>query len=230
MIVSNLEMVIRLALAVVLGGAVGLERERKNQAAGLRTHIVVILGATLVMLISKYGFADIFINTKDPARLAAQVVSGIGFLGAGMIIVNRNKIRGLTTAASLWTTACIGLGVGAGFYIPAISTTILLVGTLSIVQIIEQRHVKKDFRQIYAEVEQLDSFMQGLDEVLTRYAVNLGRVEIQEKSFPSELDVGDNDPGIVKLVVYLQLPRYMDVSFIVSGLSKIDGVHLVEEK
>ncbi|MBR2575775.1 MAG: MgtC/SapB family protein [Firmicutes bacterium] len=230
MIISNLEMVIRLALAVALGAAVGLEREKKNQAAGLRTHIVVILGATLVMLISKYGFSDIFINTKDPARLAAQVVSGIGFLGAGMIIVNRNKIRGLTTAASLWTTACIGLGVGAGFYVPAIATTVLLVGTLSFVQYLEQHHVKKDSRKIYAEVEQLDSFMQELDEVLTRQAVNLGRVEILEKSYPDELDVGENTPGIVKVMVYLQLPRYTDCSFIISSLSKIEGVRLVEER
>ncbi|MBQ1302206.1 MAG: MgtC/SapB family protein [Firmicutes bacterium] len=230
MIISNLEMVIRLALAVALGAAVGLEREKKNQAAGLRTHIVVILGATLVMLISKYGFSDIFINTKDPARLAAQVVSGIGFLGAGMIIVNRNKIRGLTTAASLWTTACIGLGVGAGFYVPSIATTVLLVGTLSFVQYLEQHHVKKDSRKIYAEVEQLDSFMQELDEVLTRQAVNLGRVEILEKSYPDELDVGENTPGIVKVMVYLQLPRYTDCSFIISSLSKIEGVRLVEER
>ena len=207
-----------------------LEREKKNQAAGLRTHIVVILGATLVMLISKYGFSDIFINTKDPARLAAQVVSGIGFLGAGMIIVNRNKIRGLTTAASLWTTACIGLGVGAGFYVPAIATTVLLVGTLSFVQYLEQHHVKKDSRKIYAEVEQLDSFMQELDEVLTRQAVNLDRVEILEKSYPDELDVGENTPGIVKVMVYLQLPRYTDCSFIISSLSKIEGVRLVEER
>ena len=230
MIISNLEMVIRLALAVALGAAVGLEREKKNQAAGLRTHIVVILGATLVMLISKYGFTDIFINTKDPARLAAQVVSGIGFLGAGMIIVNRNKIRGLTTAASLWTTACIGLAIGAGFYIPAVATTVLLVGTLSFVQYLEQHHVKKDSRKIYAEVEQLDSFMQELDEVLTRQAVNLGRVEILEKSYPDELDVGENTPGIVKVMVYLQLPRYTDCSFIISSLSKIEGVRLVEER
>ncbi|MBQ3389787.1 MAG: MgtC/SapB family protein [Firmicutes bacterium] len=230
MIISNLEMVIRLALAVALGAAVGLEREKKNQAAGLRTHIVVILGATLVMLISKYGFSDVFINTKDPARLAAQVVSGIGFLGAGMIIVNRNKIRGLTTAASLWTTACIGLGVGAGFYIPSIATTVLLVGTLSFVQYLEQHHVKKDSRKIYAEVEQLDAFMQELDEVLTRQAVNLGRVEILEKSFPDELDVGENTPGVVRVMVYLQLPRYTDCSFIISSLSKIEGVRLVEER
>ena len=230
MIISNLEMVIRLALAVALGAAVGLEREKKNQAAGLRTHIVVILGATLVMLISKYGFSDIFINTKDPARLAAQVVSGIGFLGAGMIIVNRNKIRGLTTAASLWTTACIGLGVGAGFYIPSIATTVLLVGTLSFVQYLEQHHVKKDARKIYAEVEQLDLFMQELDEVLTRQAVNLGRVEILEKNFPDELDVGENTPGVVRVMVYLQLPRYTDCSFIISSLSKIEGVRLVEER
>ena len=230
MIISNLEMVLRLALAVVLGSAVGLEREKKNQAAGLRTHIVVILGATLVMLISKYGFSDIFINTKDPARLAAQVVSGIGFLGAGMIIVNRNKIRGLTTAASLWTTACIGLGVGAGFYIPSIATTVLLVGTLSFVQYIEQHHLKKDSRKIYAEVEQLDSFMEELDEVLTKQAVTLGRVEILEKSYPNELDVGENEPGIAKVMVYLQLPKYMDCSFIISDLSQIEGVRLVEER
>ena len=229
--VPEWELVLRLTLAAILGGVIGYERQSRRKSAGLRTNVLVCLGSCLIMILSDAIYSGVEGRTNaDPARLAAQVVSGIGFLGAGMIIVNRNKIRGLTTAASLWTTACIGLGVGAGFYVPSIATTVLLVGTLSFVQYLEQHHVKKDSRKIYAEVEQLDSFMQELDEVLTRQAVNLGRVEILEKSYPDELDVGENTPGIVKVMVYLQLPRYTDCSFIISSLSKIEGVRLVEER
>ncbi|TBL81876.1 MgtC/SapB family protein [Paenibacillus thalictri] len=110
---------LRLFLAVILGGLIGLERELHNHSAGFRTHTLVCIGSALIMLLSVHGFSD-FVNELnvrvDPSRLAAQVISGIGFLGAGTIIRNGTSISGLTTAASLWVTAGIGLAVGAGFY------------------------------------------------------------------------------------------------------------------
>lgn len=215
---ANIEYVFRLIIAVACGMAIGLERERKNQAAGLRTHIAVILGAALIMLISKYGFTDVVINTKDPARLAAQVVSGIGFLGAGMIVVNRNKIRGLTTAASLWTTAAIGLAIGAGFYVPAVATTVLLMGTLSIVQYLELRHIKRKFKKLTVITENSDLFMEELDKILSKNNIILERIE---KSNVTMLEDGRT---IVEMHIFLQYPAYADSSFIMSDLGKIKGV------
>ncbi len=221
---TNVEFVLRLVLAVLCGMAVGIERERKNQAAGLRTHIAVILGATLVMLISKYGFTDIDVINKDPARLAAQVVSGIGFLGAGMIIVNRNKVRGLTTAASLWTTACIGLSVGAGFYVPAIATTVLLVGTLSILQHFESKHVKRGYKKITVVIENVDAFMEKLETVLGKNDIILEKVEKREHK-----NIDCEEGELVDLSVYLHFPARADISFLIGDIGRIPGVRKVEE-
>ena len=120
---SDLEFALRMLLATVLSGIVGLERERGERAAGLRTHALVGLGSCLVMLVSAFGFYDWHFTpgALDPSRIAAQVVSGIGFLGAGVIIFQRDRevVRGLTTAASVWVVAAIGLAVGGGMYITA---------------------------------------------------------------------------------------------------------------
>lgn len=113
--ISLVDVVLRMVLAVVLGGFIGLEREKRSQAAGLRTHMLVSLGSALVMLISVYGFPVLDGRDKaqvDVARIAAQVVSGVGFLGAGTIIRNGTSVKGLTTAASLWVSAAIGLACG----------------------------------------------------------------------------------------------------------------------
>ena len=117
---------IRLIVAMILGGIVGLEREYRAKDAGCRTHFLVAIGSALFTLISMYGFAD---GVKDTSRVAAQVVSGIGFLGAGIIVFQRNVIRGLTTAAGLWVTAAIGMACGVGqFYMAVLVTLLILIG------------------------------------------------------------------------------------------------------
>ncbi|MFC1804273.1 MgtC/SapB family protein [Candidatus Omnitrophota bacterium] len=128
---SESQIIIRLTLAVVLSGLVGLERQMHRRHAGLRTHILVCLGSCLIMLTSLYVF-DIYINKVplDPARIAAGVIAGIGFLGAGTIIRESDRIRGLTTAASLWVIAGIGLAVGCGFFVGAVYTTVLVLVVL----------------------------------------------------------------------------------------------------
>lgn len=136
------QIVFRLVIATILGGIVGLERERLDRAAGLRTHALVGVGAALFMLVSAFGFADILgvpQVTLDPSRVAAQVVSGIGFLGAGTIILQREIVRGLTTAASVWAVAAIGLAVGGGLYLAAVITTILALVILVAFKPIEVR-------------------------------------------------------------------------------------------
>jgi len=128
--ISYWELSLRIVLSVAAGGLVGLEREWSNRAAGFRTHILVCVGATAIMLLSIYGFsqfADELNVRMDPARLAAQVISGIGFLGAGAIMRNGFTISGLTTAASLWVVAAIGLCVGAGFYFVSLLTTVIVL-------------------------------------------------------------------------------------------------------
>lgn len=132
---------LRIALSVLCGGVLGLERGRANQSAGMRTYILVCLGATVVMLTGQYMF-DKF-STGDPARLGAQVISGIGFLGAGTILVTRKiQVKGLTTAACLWASACIGLAVGIGFYWGAILSTALIYLGMTIMQRLERRVVE----------------------------------------------------------------------------------------
>jgi putative Mg2+ transporter-C (MgtC) family protein len=123
---SELEMVLRLILSAIIGGAIGIEREASNRPAGFRTHILVSVGSTLIMLVSAYGMGE----SADPARLAAQVVSGIGFLGAGTILRTGSHIKGLTTAASLWVCAGIGLAIGAGFYLGGVVTAAIVLLSL----------------------------------------------------------------------------------------------------
>lgn len=140
--IDTVQLTIRLLLALVLGGMIGFEREKSSSAAGFRTHILVCLGSTLIMLLSAYGFSA-FVDEPnvrlDPARLAAQVISGIGFLGAGTILRHGLSITGLTTAASLWVVAAIGLAVGAGFYYPAVLTTWLVIMSLWVLSRVEKK-------------------------------------------------------------------------------------------
>ena len=113
---------IRLVLSAILGFAIGFERKARYKEAGVRTHTIVTLGSCIIMLVSKYGFEG-----ADSARVAAQIVSGIGFIGAGMIVYKRQAIQGLTTAAGIWTTAGVGMAVGAGMYMLAIIATVLII-------------------------------------------------------------------------------------------------------
>ena len=123
-----IEVLIRLAVAVVLGGIIGIERTGTKHDAGLRTHIIVCIGSASVMIISQL-IAERYGSITDITRLGAQVISGIGFLGAGSIMVSKNRVRGLTTAAGLWTTACLGLVAGAGFIEVSLTILILIMFT-----------------------------------------------------------------------------------------------------
>jgi putative Mg2+ transporter-C (MgtC) family protein len=130
---QELELAARLAIALVLGAVIGFERELDRQPAGFRTHSLVALGSALFTIISAYGF----VGTPDPTRIAAQIVSGIGFIGAGTILHHRGSIRGLTTAASLWSVAAIGMAAGAGMLVMAVIGTVLIVVVLSVLEGVE---------------------------------------------------------------------------------------------
>src|SRR3984885_7621733 len=140
---SNTEMLIRLLVAAALGGLIGFERERLLWAAGIRTHMLVCVGSCLIMIVSQYGFSNILTYEHvvlDPSRIAAQVVSGIGFLGAGAILARGEIVRGLTTAASIWTVAAIGLAVGGGLYFAAGSSTVIIIGILAGIKPLEEAY------------------------------------------------------------------------------------------
>lgn len=135
----SVDFIVRLFVAGLLGIVIGLEREYRAKEAGYRTHFLVSLGSALLMIVSQYGFNEILGTSGvglDPSRIAAQVVTGIGFIGAGTIIINKQIVRGLTTAAGIWATSAIGLAVGAGMYWLAISATLLTLAGLELLSIL----------------------------------------------------------------------------------------------
>lgn len=124
-VVEELRYLISILLAIILGFAIGYERKLRFKEAGIRTHTIVCVGSTLIMIVSKYGFSDSI--EADALRVAAQIVSGIGFLGAGIIVYRKHEIHGLTTAAGIWTTSGVGMAVGAGLYIVAVGATVIII-------------------------------------------------------------------------------------------------------
>lgn len=142
--ISEVQIILRVLLGAALGAVIGFERERDNQPAGLRTHMILVIGATLAMVLSvNLGYLFARPGTPaDPARLAAQVISGIGFLGAGAILRYGFNVKGLTTATSLWTMAIVGMAVGAGYYLISVVTTALMLVVLGLLNVIENRWVR----------------------------------------------------------------------------------------
>jgi len=137
-------LILQLILSAILGGIIGFERESSGKQAGLRTHALVAIASTLFTILSIKGFNGVFGQSYDPSRIASQIVIGIGFIGAGVIIFHDNKIRGLTTAASLWIVAAIGMAVGMSMYIIAVFTTLLAFLILYAFRWIEIYFIKKN--------------------------------------------------------------------------------------
>lgn len=161
------QVVIRCALAVAIGGLIGIDRVRHGRAAGMRTHIIVCLGAALTSMTSVY-VAQVLGIDGDVFRVSAQVISGIGFLGAGMIILKNNSMLiGLTTAAGVWATGCIGVALGYGFYFGAVVVTLLLLLAINIFSRFEKKH--KSTQVIYVELDDMytaNSFMESLKPLI----------------------------------------------------------------
>lgn len=169
---TNSEIVMRIILASLLGSIVGLERETQNQPAGLRTHIILVTGATLAMALS-LNAPFLFGNSPlgDPVRIAAQVVSGIGFLGAGAILRYGPQIKGLTTATSLWTMAIVGLCVGAGLFFPAVATTALLIIVLTAISLLEENLIQPVITmQIVLKAEDRTGLLSDLKKVVLQFS------------------------------------------------------------
>jgi len=189
---SNVELVSRLIMAAALGSVIGFERERLSWAAGLRTHMLVCVGSALIMMVSAFGFADALKGDHvvlDPSRVAAQVVSGIGFLGAGSILLRGEIVRGLTTAASLWSVAAIGLAVGGGLYTASIAATAIILVILAGLKPLERRFITvRQRRQLTMLVDRGSLSFHGLHEALGPGSVRVKQFVVQQSEDTPELD------------------------------------------
>ncbi|WGU93132.1 MgtC/SapB family protein [Paenibacillus dendritiformis] len=220
---------LRLLLSLVLGGIIGFEREMNQHAAGFRTNILVCIGSSLIMLLSIYGF-NAFVDEPnvrmDPARLAAQVVSGIGFLGAGTIIRTGLSVKGLTTAATLWVMAAIGLAVGAGFYFPAILTCGLVFVSLQVLNKIELRYLVAN-KALSVEV-----ISYGGPETLGTISKKLmaERVEIRNMNVADAETPGPIEGAVppLQMTITVVLPKKKSMSDLVERLKAIPGVTAVK--
>ena len=224
---------LRLTMAMLFGGLIGLERERKRRAAGFRTYMLVCLGAALAMLLGQYE--ELMINTRwagmlqglgvkaDVARFGAQVVNGIGFLGAGTIIVTaRQEVKGLTTAAGLWASACTGLAIGAGFYEGVIMAFVMIVLCIKVFPALEELVIANGCNMnIYAEFEELDDIA-----AIVRHLKEKGIIVM-------DVDVDrEKTRGIQQrpnAILALRLPRRQSHTAILTDLAKLNCVCAVEE-
>lgn len=221
-ILKETDMVIRLGLSLVAGGVIGLERASRRQVAGMRTHILICLGATLLMLLSIY-LPQEFSSLKngDPGRIAAQVVSGIGFLGAGAMIRLGNNIKGLTTAASLWLIAAVGLAIGGGMYLAAGVTEVIALLTLSILDHLE----KQMFPAERTKVLELN-FKEGISDtteiqdILRSFGVRVQSIDVEQK--------GKTKGSRLKALV--GIPYTTDMALLTKALKSDTNVGKIEMK
>jgi putative Mg2+ transporter-C (MgtC) family protein len=218
---SILNMAVRLVLAAILGGVIGYEREHTQRPAGFRTHIVVCVAAALVMEISNFIFQHYHsFSNMDPARLGAQVISGIGFLGAGTIIRDGFSVKGLTTAASLWAVSCIGLAVGIGLYSGAILATAIIYITLLTLKRFEHTITPIQDSLIFIQTENRSGWMNDVNDLLARHNVAIKTVEVENDR--------NNENIVVRLAVYF--PNIKTNTEIIEGLQKISGITKVSIK
>lgn len=218
--VTYLSVVLRLVCALVIGGIIGLERGMKNRPAGLRTYMLVCVGSCLIMLTNQYLFQ--VSNSGDPMRLGAQVVSGIGFLGAGTIVVTKhNQIKGLTTAAGLWAAAGVGLALGVGFYEAALVAGFLVFVVLTLLQHWDNRmRSKTRTLEVYVEFSE---------------KTNLGNLirQIREMNVEIENIQMEQDPATEEnaraIIATLKCAKRMDHAPLLKKLHKLEGVLYLEE-
>ncbi len=218
--VTYLAVILRIVVAVVFGGIIGLERGMKNRPAGLRTYMLVCVGACLIMLTNQYLFQ--VTKTGDPMRLGAQVVSGIGFLGAGTIVVTKhNQIKGLTTAAGLWAAAGVGLALGVGFYEAAVVAGFAVFFVLTVLQRFDNRiHRKARFLELYLEISE----SLGIGDVMKQ--IREQKVEITGMQLERR-DVDED--GVRALIVTLKADKRIDHMVFLEKIRKLEGVIHAEE-
>lgn len=214
-----LDIAFRLILACVLGGVIGLQRESVGRPAGLRTHTLVCVSASLIMVVSKLMFEQYGGHT-DPTRLGAQVVSGIGFLGAGTIIRDGVTIKGLTTAASLWAVACVGLAVGSGMYWGAIFTTFLIYITLyAFIKFDDYIGFSRKIRCIIVHCNNGKEKLRDIEEIFNKHHVNIFKI-----------DFNKNDNNTISMGFRVKLKKVGSRNEIMAEIAELEGVSSVKEE
>lgn len=213
---AQMEYLLRIVIATVLGLIIGSERKNRNKSAGIRTHAIVALGAALMMVVSKYGFFDS--EKGDAGRLAAQVVSGIGFLGAGVIFVRNNLVNGLTTAAGMWATAGVGLAMGSGMYAIGISSTLLMILTQFITHKISYFSNVASGGVIHMTIVKKKGAVEAMEEFLTKE-----RVEIQG------VKINKNKKEEIKLEFDVLFPPGFNKSALLAKIVEMDEVLQISE-
>lgn len=218
--INIISITVRLLLAVILSGIIGLERGANRHPAGFRTHILVCVGAALAMMTNQY-IVEAFGST-DPARLGAQVITGVGFLGVGTILITgRNKIKGLTTAAGLWASACLGLALGIGFYSGAVIAAIIIFISLSLLPKVENYfYTKSRVLELYIEIDSIENYKK-----LTGYIHSFSPTYYESHLSQTSPVV----KGSIAFNISLILPKHMNRHDTVSKLESIDGVYMIEE-
>ncbi len=221
-------MVLRLLIAAVFGGIVGMERGSGDRPAGFRTHILVCAGSALIMLVSMYGFEGFdkvpfeYPKNRDSARIAAQVVSGIGFLGAGTILHEGITVRGLTTAASLWMISAIGLATGAGMFSIGAAATIITFITLTAFHSVEKRFAvvnsKSDKKYIRVSSANIPGIVARVATFLAQNDIKVKTINVQNSTLSDK----------VVLELYLKFSKETDLALIMDGLQQIEGIKSVE--
>ena len=218
--VTYLAVILRIIAAVIIGGMIGLERGLKNRPAGLRTYMVVCLGACLIMLTNQYVYQ--LFDTGDPVRMGAQVVSGIGFLGAGTIIVTRrNQIKGLTTAAGLWAAAGVGLTLGVGFYEAAFAGGFAIFFVMTMLQKMDNRmHRNAKVLEVYIELDKSVSLGDFLREVRAK--------NIEVKDTVREHD-SENEESTRAYFSTFKLNKRQNHTEVIEDIRQLPGVIYLEE-
>lgn len=213
--ISDYEIALRLILACICGGLVGIEREKTDKPAGFRTHILVTLGATLMTIISMYGFSSFANVNKDPSRIAAQIVTGVGFLGAGTIMREGFSVRGLTTAASIWLVAGIGMAVGTGMYFSAIVSTLLM---FIILEGVIEKYLLRNQQRIQITIPNGENKIRDIGEIFSKYGIRIQHVSIPPLTNPLNM----------RVEFKLRVPRNASLSDALLEIERINGVDLVE--
>ena len=219
--INTISIIIRLTLATICGGILGAERGRKKRPAGFRTHILVCIGAAMIMITSHY-MSDILGMTGDASRMGAQVISGIGFLGAGTImVVGKNEVKGLTTAAGLWACACMGLAVGIGFYEGAILSCIFLYAVVTVLHrwdVHSRMHTR--VLDIYVELEEVVGIANFM-KVVKSDGTKITNVEVRK--------LDKLDSHTIAFSMTLTLAEKRDHNEYMMQLNNIDGVCCLKE-
>lgn len=214
------DIIIKMVLALVCGGILGMERERKKRPAGFRTYMLVCLGSALVMMTNQYIYENY--QTGDPARMAAQVISGMGFLGAGTIIVTRhNRVKGLTTAAGLWASACVGLAIGIGFYEAAIIGAVMVFIAMVIMHGMERRiNTSGKLCLLYVEMKKM-SVLRSVRAYLREHEIELIDMEIEKSGNPGEKGM--------EVLLSLKVTNKNIREELITIIGAMEGVTFIEE-